>query len=53
VIDSGLCQNCIYNKVIKTKTSTFYLCEKSKENSSFKKYPRLPVLECKGFIKKE
>jgi hypothetical protein len=53
VIDPGLCSGCIYSRAITTKTSIFYLCEKSKEDNSFKKYPRLPVITCKGFVKKD
>jgi hypothetical protein len=29
--------------------SEFSLCERSKSDPSFPKYPRVPVLECRGF----
>jgi len=29
--------------------SVFYLCERSFTDASFAKYPRLPVLECRGY----
>jgi hypothetical protein len=32
-----------------TRGSRFSLCELSKTNSDFPRYPRLPVLSCRGF----
>jgi hypothetical protein len=29
--------------------SVFYLCERSAIDASFPKYPRLPVLQCRGY----
>ena len=36
-------------RVISDRGSVFYLCQLSKVDSSFPKYPRLPVLECAGY----
>jgi hypothetical protein len=36
-----------------TRGSRFSLCERSKTDPSFAKYPRLPVLECRGFERRE
>jgi hypothetical protein len=46
----GLCLGCVHHALIVSKNgSEFHLCEKNKEDSSFHKYPRLPVLNCKGY----
>ena len=46
----GLCDTCVFCRVIRSdRGSVFYLCEKSFTDSSFPKYPRLPVLECAGY----
>jgi hypothetical protein len=36
-------------RVTSDRGSVFYLCELSKVDPSFPKYPRLPVLECRGY----
>jgi hypothetical protein len=32
-----------------TRGSTFSLCERSREDPAYPRYPRLPVLECVGY----
>jgi len=49
-ITIGICKDCVHHSVIKSsKGSEFHLCEYSKKDSSFPKYPRLPVMQCKAF----
>ena len=46
----GLCLTCIHSrKVTSGKGSTFRLCELSKTDPRFPKYPPLPVLRCAGY----
>jgi hypothetical protein len=46
----GLCANCTQARTIRSaKGSEFWLCEQSKTDPRFKKYPPLPVLHCTGF----
>ena len=46
----GLCDSCRHQKLIhNTRGSTFSLCERSRTDPSFPKYPRLPVTECRGY----
>ncbi|MBI3112145.1 MAG: hypothetical protein HYZ01_11275 [Ignavibacteriales bacterium] len=46
----GLCEHCRHAARITTaKGSTFILCNRSKTDDRFAKYPRLPVLACPGF----
>jgi hypothetical protein len=48
---AGLCDRCVYQRIVRnTRGSVFSLCERSRtEPESFPRYPRLPVLECRGF----
>ena len=46
----GLCSVCSHRKVIRNRRgSEFYLCRLSETDDRFRRYPRLPVLECPGF----
>jgi hypothetical protein len=48
---AGLCDTCVHQKLVKnTRGSTFSMCERSKTDESFPKYPRLPVLACRGYV---
>jgi hypothetical protein len=47
---NGLCDRCRHQRVVRnTRGSVFSLCERSKVDPSYPKYPRVPVLECRGF----
>jgi hypothetical protein len=47
---AGLCDNCVHQRVVtNTRGSRFSLCERSKTEPEFPKYPRVPVVECRGF----
>ena len=49
-VEPGLCGACRHARVIENRAgSRFYLCELSKLLPSFPRYPRLPVLRCRGF----
>lgn len=46
---AGLCDSCRHQKVVtNTRGSSFSLCERSKTDESYPKYPRVPVRECVG-----
>ena len=48
--DPGLCGSCRNARIVKTgKGSRFYLCELSRTDPAFPRYPRLPVLRCRGY----
>jgi hypothetical protein len=45
----GLCGHCKHARVIKSsKGSEFTLCERSKTDPRYRKYPALPVIRCAG-----
>ena len=47
---AGLCDSCRHQRVVpNTRGSTFSLCERSKTDPAFPRYPRLPVTECAGY----
>jgi len=46
----GLCATCVHSRSIQSaKGSVFWLCEQSKRDARFKKYPALPVRACTGY----
>jgi hypothetical protein len=46
----GLCADCRHMRIIKSdRGSVFYRCERSDSDPAFPKYPRLPVVQCRGY----
>jgi hypothetical protein len=46
----GLCASCRHHREVRnTRGSVFHLCERSRSDSSYPRYPRLPVLSCRGY----
>jgi len=46
----GLCARCAHAREIVSATgSRFVLCDRSKTDARFPRYPRLPVLGCEGY----
>jgi hypothetical protein len=51
---AGLCDRCRHQRLVRnTRGSTFSLCELSKVNPDFPRYPRLPVQACAGYEPKD
>ena len=49
----GLCADCRHARLIESsKGARFLLCKLSQSDSSFPKYPRLPILTCPGYSHK-
>jgi hypothetical protein len=45
----GLCDTCAHQRLVgNTRGSRFSLCERSRTDPAFPKYPRMPVIECRG-----
>jgi len=54
VPDAGLCNSCRHQRVVgTTRGSRFSLCERSREDPAYPRYPRLPVLRCAGHEARE
>jgi hypothetical protein len=50
----GLCASCLHRQEVRnTRGSVFSLCLRSREDDAYPRYPRLPVLECKGHEPRE
>ncbi len=48
----GLCADCRWARAIRSgKGSTFWQCRRHFSDASYPRYPRLPVLACRGYEK--
>jgi hypothetical protein len=48
---AGLCNLCVHQKVVRnTRGSSFSMCELAKTDPRYPKYPRVPVMQCAGFV---
>jgi hypothetical protein len=46
----GLCDTCVHQRIVRnTRGSVFSLCQRSREDPEFPRYPRVPVRECRGY----
>ena len=46
----GLCAACRHARRIESRRgSAFYLCGRAADDPDFPRYPRLPVIECRGY----
>jgi hypothetical protein len=49
-MNAGLCDSCRHQKLVRnTRGSVFSMCERSKADPHYPKYPRLPVRRCAGW----
>jgi hypothetical protein len=45
----GLCDSCRHQRLVHTtRGSTFTLCERSRSDPAYPRYPRVPVTSCPG-----
>ena len=52
--DAGLCDSCRHQRrVPNTRGSVFSLCERSKTDPAYPRYPRLPVSSCSGYERRD
>jgi hypothetical protein len=50
MVEPGLCAICRHaRRIVSGKGSAFWMCELAKDDARFRRYPRLPVIECTGF----
>ena len=48
---AGLCETCANVRMVDTrKGSRVYMCQLSDVDPRFPKYPRTPVLQCRGYV---
>jgi hypothetical protein len=51
---AGLCDSCRHQRIVRnTRGSSFSLCERSRTEPEFPRYPRLPVVKCAGYERRE
>jgi hypothetical protein len=47
---AGLCDACAHQRIVRTtRGSAFSLCERSRSDRAYPRYPRLPVIACPGY----
>lgn len=44
----GLCATCVHLRLLRSPRSTFARCAKAERDPTFPRYPRLPVVACRG-----
>ncbi len=49
IVSPGLCASCRHARPIAGARSTFWLCDRSRTDPRFPRYPRLPVVRCAGY----
>ena len=50
----GLCFTCQHVRLVRTdKGSVFFHCQRSETDPRYPKYPRLPVIHCPGYERKD
>jgi hypothetical protein len=47
--DPGLCATCEHARTVRGARTTFWMCDRSRTDPSYPRYPRLPVLRCAGY----
>lgn len=54
-MNNGLCDSCVHQRVVRnTRGSSFSLCRRSTdEPERYPRYPRVPVLACRGYTPRE
>jgi hypothetical protein len=51
---AGLCDTCSHQQEVRnTRGSVFSLCMRSRVDPAYPRYPRVPVLECRGYEGRE
>ena len=48
-MQAGLCAACKHSREVPAAKSTYVMCEVSRTDPTFPRYPRLPVLRCRGY----
>ena len=49
-VPAGLCNRCLHQRLVpNSRGSVFSLCERSRDDPAYPRYPRLPVERCAGF----
>lgn len=48
-VPAGLCASCVWRRDVRSARAVFVLCRRGLDDPAFAKYPRLPVLACRGY----
>jgi hypothetical protein len=50
LLPPGLCSHCRHAERVRSKRSDFVRCRLADADPRFDRYPRLPVVDCAGFV---
>jgi hypothetical protein len=50
---AGLCGTCVHRQLISSARSTFVRCRLADLDPDFSRYPRLPVVTCRGYLSED
>ena len=51
---AGLCETCQHARAVTSaRGSTFVQCARAKDDPRFPRYPRLPVVRCAGYDRRD
>ncbi len=51
---AGLCDSCAHQRLVRnTRGSEFSLCERSRSDPAYARYPPIPVRSCPGWQRRE
>jgi hypothetical protein len=47
---AGLCASCVHcQRIENSRGSVFFLCRRALEDPQYRRYPPLPVRQCRGY----
>jgi hypothetical protein len=53
-MNAGLCDSCVHQRIVRnTRGSSFSLCERSRTQPDYPRYPRVPIVACPGYEPRE
>lgn len=52
-VAAGLCETCRHARALASRSSVFLRCALAETDPRFPRYPRLPIISCRGYERGE
>lgn len=52
-VAAGLCETCRHARALASRSSVFLRCALAETDPRFPRYPRLPIVACRGYERRE
>lgn len=52
-VAAGLCETCRHARALASRSSVFLRCGRAETDPRFPRYPRLPIVACRGYERRE